>query len=50
MNYVMMFVGLIAVATIPESAGWLQFGLQGLFGLTVFVAGSINLISTENNA
>lgn len=46
----MMFVGLITVAIIPESAGWLQFVLQGLFGLAVFVAGSINLISAENNA
>jgi hypothetical protein len=50
MNYVMMFIGLITVAIIPESASWLQFVLQGLFGLVVFVAGSINLISAENNA
>ena len=50
MNYVMMFVGLIALAAIPESASWLQFALQGFLGLTVFFAGSIPLILDENNA
>ena len=50
MNYVMMFVGLITVAIIPESASTTSFVLQGLLGLTVFGIGAINLISTENNA
>jgi hypothetical protein len=50
MNYVMMFVGLITVAIIPEYAGAVHTVLQSMFGLFVFAIGAINLISTENNA
>jgi hypothetical protein len=50
MNYVTMFIGLLILILIPEYASTQQFVLHGLGGLTVFVAGSINLISAENNA
>ena len=48
MNYVMIFVGLLTLAAIPDDAGWLQFALQSIFGLTVFLAGSILLINKDN--
>jgi hypothetical protein len=51
MNYVMMFVGLIAVATIPDDAGLLQLAIQGFAGLGLFLYGSLPLIlNSENNA
>lgn len=50
MNYVMMFVGIIILAIIPEYSSTLQFVIQGILGLSVFGIGAVNLISTENNA
>jgi hypothetical protein len=47
MNYATIFVGLLTLAAIPDDAGWLQFALQGIFGLTVFIAGSIVLINKD---
>lgn len=47
MKYVAMFVGLIALASIPDNASWLQFAVQSIFGLVVFAAGTIFLLQTE---
>jgi len=44
MNYVMIFVGLLILILIPEYSSTFQFVLQGLFGLFLFVVGTVNLI------
>ena len=51
MNYVMMFVGLLVLATIPDDAGLLQLAIQGFAGLGLFLYGTLPLIlNSENNA
>lgn len=51
MNYVMMFVGLLVLASIPDDAGLLQLAIQGVVGLGLFLYGTLPLIlNSENNA
>jgi len=38
LKYVLMFGGLF-IMCVPEDAGFLQFALQGAFGLALFIRG-----------
>lgn len=48
-KYAAVFIGLLILATIPEYASLLQFAVQGLIGMFIFLIGSINLISEQSN-
>lgn len=47
-KYAAMIIGLI-VMCVPEDAGFLRFAIQGLFGLSIFMAGAISAITEESN-
>jgi hypothetical protein len=45
LKYVAMIAGLI-IMCVPEDASFLQFAVQGLIGLSIFIAGTVALIDS----
>lgn len=46
MKYLLM-IGGILVMCIPDNASWLQFALQGAFGLAMFITGVVLVLDKE---
>lgn len=45
LKYVAMIAGLI-IMCVPEDASFLRFAVQGLIGLSIFIAGTVALIDS----
>jgi hypothetical protein len=48
-KYVVTFIGLMVMITVPEDSSLLHLAVQGFIGLAIFAVGAINIITEESN-
>jgi len=47
MKYFLIIAGILTMC-IPDNASWLQFALQGAFGLAMFITGIVLVLDKDN--
>ena len=46
MKYFLIIAGILTMC-IPDNAGWLQFALQGVFGIAMFITGIVLVLDKD---